>query len=187
MTDTVTPIPDRKIRWGRAIGAGVIATIVMTIVMMLMKMNLMKSLGTMVVGSNASPALQYAVGGAIHFMIGIIYGVIFAVVVGPVVGWNRALKGIVYGLAIAAIALAAMPVMAGAAKPPMNPCRTKQSSAAMNPCHPQAAMNPCHTAAAANPCNPCGGSGRGTYSGLMSVINHVVYGLTLAFVYGKVR
>ncbi len=63
----------------------------------------------------------------------------------------------------------------------------------MNPCHPKeaqpAAMNPCHPSkgAAGNPCNPCGGGGGSPYSGLMSVINHVIYGLTLAFVYGKTR
>ena len=71
----------------------------------------------------------------------------------------------------------------------MNPCHP-QAAKAMNPCHPQqqAAANPCHPkSGAGNPCNPCGGSSSGPYSGLMSVINHVIYGLTLAFVYGKAR
>ncbi|HEY3053614.1 MAG TPA: hypothetical protein VGK04_09535, partial [Thermoanaerobaculia bacterium] len=175
------------------------------------------------VGSNASLALQYTVGGAIHLMIGIVYGIIFAALVARVAEWNRFIKGTVYGLAIAAIAFAAMPVMsammgggggaaqnpcggksggsygkqsAGAMNPchpqagaPMNPCHSKT---AMNPCHPsgspQAARNPCHSGGGAgNPCNPCGGGGGGPWSGVISVVNHLVYALTLAFVYGKVR
>jgi hypothetical protein len=169
----------------------------MTIVMMVMGMNLPKSLGSMLVGSKASTATQYAIGGAMHLMIGLIYGVIFAWLVGRVAEWNRLIKGTVYGLAIAAIALAAMPVMSAMAGSKsavaQNPCHPQ----AMNPCHPKeaqpAAMNPCHPSkgAAGNPCNPCGGGGGGgggsPYSGLMSVINHVIYGLTLAFVYGKTR
>ncbi len=170
----------------------------MTIVMVAMGMNLPKSLGAMLVGSKASVATQYAVGGTMHLMIGLIYGVIFAWLVGRVMEWNRFIKGMVYGLAIAAIALAAMPLMSAmmgggssGGKVAANPCHPQ----AMNPCHPKeapmastGAMNPCHPkSAAANPCNPCGGSSSSPYSGLMSVINHVIYGLTLAFVYGKSR
>ncbi len=265
MPENATSVPAvPRIRWGRAIGAGVIATIVMTIVMMLLKMNLLKMLGSMIVGSDASLALQYTVGGVVHFMIGIIYGIIFAFLVGRVVEWNRFIKGTVYGLAIAAIALAAMPVMSamlgggasaqnpcGGAKNPcqakqtatnpcqpksdtaMNPCHGKETAGAMNPCHEKStagAMNPCHgketttakqpsgvtsgvkpvesptamnpcqqkasagaanpchpsAGTAGNPCNPCGGSSS-PWSGVISVINHLVYALTLAFVYGKVR
>ena len=36
--------------------------------------------------------------------------------------------------------------------------------------------NPC------NPCNPCGGGGS-PYAGLISLINHIIYGLMLAFLY----
>jgi len=268
-----------RIQWGSAITAGLVATIVMTVVMALMKMNIVKMLGSMIVGSDASAATQYIVGGAMHFMIGIGYGVIYAALLGRVVEWNRVIKGTVYGLAIAAIALAAMPVMssmmgggsagaqnpcggssgqaaamnpchpqsgqastsatnpcqgkdstaaknpcqgkdagamnpcagkqAGAAKNPcqgkqagaMNPCADKQAASAMNPCAGKqaadaanpcqgkataGASNPCHGAGAGNPCNPCGGSS-GPWGGVLSVINHLVYALTLAFVYGKVR
>ncbi len=220
----VSSQPVRSFSWSRALLAGLVATIVMTIVMMVMGMNLMKSLGSMIVGSAASPALQYAAGGTMHLMIGLIYGVIFAWLVGRVVEWNRFIKGTVYGLAIAAIALAVMPVMGammgggGGAGNPCNPCGSK-SSAAQNPCNPKAAQaqatnpcnpkaaqaqatnpcnpkaaqaqatNPCHPKEAqkGGPCNPCGGGAGSPYSGLMSVINHVVYGLTLAFVYGKTR
>jgi hypothetical protein len=207
----VSSQPSRSFSWSRALLAGLVATIVMTIAMMVMGMNLPKSLGSMLVGSQASTAMQYAVGGTMHLMIGLIYGVIFAWLVGRVIEWNRFIKGTVYGLAIAAIALAAMPVMSGmmgggggagnpcggsaakqTAKPAANPCHPKDAAmkeAAMNPCHPkEAAMNPCHPkTGAGNPCNPCGGGASSPYSGLMSVINHVIYGLTLAFVYGKTR
>jgi hypothetical protein len=177
----------------------------------------------MLVGSKASTATQYAVGGTMHLMIGLIYGVIFAWLVGRVVEWNRFIKGLVYGLAIAAIALAAMPLMSammGGGGGAGNPCGVSGGKAAANPCHPQPAMNPCHPkeaqaapmassgaqnpchakeatssamnpchpkSGAANPCNPCGDGGGSPYSGLMSVINHLIYGLTLAFVYGKSR
>jgi len=204
----VSSQPARPFSWSRALLAGLVATIVMTIVMIPMGMNLPKSLGSMLVGSKANTATQYAVGGTMHLMIGLIYGVIFAWVVGRVIEWNRFIKGTVYGLAIAAIALAAMPLMSammgggGAANPcnpggsksaaAQNPCHPKTGQQQpMNPCHPQgqaSAMNPCHPkSGAANPCNPCGGGGGSPYSGLMSVINHLIYGLTLAFVYGKSR
>jgi hypothetical protein len=194
--------PARSLSWSRALFAGLVATIVMTIVMMLTGMNIAKSLGSMLVGSKASPVAQYAVGGTMHVMIGLIYGVIFAWLVGRVVEWNRFIKGTVYGLAIAAIALAVMPAMsamvgggsAGKAANPchpqaMNPCHSSEgpmaSAGALNACHPRspAAANPCHAKSDAG--NPCGGGGGSPYSGVMSVINHLIYGLTLAFVYGK--
>lgn len=201
--------PDRiRIHWGRAITAGLAATIVMTIVMVLMKMPLLKMLGSMIVGSNAGAGVQYAAGGAMHLMIGVAYGVIYAAIVGRVVEWNPFIMGVIYGLAIAAIALATMPVMAammggggsGAQNPcgggAMNPCHGKQTAGAMNPCHGQSAPgNPCHPPAK-NPCtagksgspgNPGSGGGGSPWAGVLSVVNHLVYGLTLAFVYGKAR
>lgn len=220
---TPTSRPGR-IDWGRALTAGLVATIVMTVVMALMGTNIVKMLGSMIAGSG-SAAMQYVAGGLIHFMIGIGYGLLYAAVIGPVVEWNRVLKGIVYGLAITAIALAAMPVMSAmmegsagsaqnpcatkaadtqnpcaAANPcaqnpcaaknpcaPSNPCTAKAAAQTGNPCNPSgSAQNACH-AAAGNPCNPCGGSGGGPWSGVLSVINHLVYALTLAFVYGRVR
>jgi len=184
------------IHWSRAIGAGVVATVIMTIVGAVLKMNFPKMIGSMIV-PHASLTVQYAVGGAMHFMIGIVYGIIYAALVGRLMEWNRFVKGVVYGLAITAIALAAMPLMSammggggggGAAQNPCHPQTGQQQ--AMNPCHPQgqaSAMNPCHPkAAAGNPCNPCGG-GSSPYSGVMSVVNHLIYALTLAFAYGKVR
>jgi hypothetical protein len=234
----VSSQPARSFSWSRALLAGLVATIVMTIVMVATGMNLPKSLGVMFVGSNAGAGTQYAVGGTMHLMIGLIYGVIFAWLVGRVTEWNPFIKGTVYGLAIAAIAFAAMPLMSammgggkGAGNPcnpsgskpkaaqqqPMNPCHPKEGAmnpchpkeGAMNPCHPkEGAMNPCHPTSGAtapsqqasgasnpchtksgagNPCNPCGGGGGGSYSGLLSVVNHLIYGLTLAFVYGKSR
>ncbi len=206
----VSSQPAHSFGWSRALLAGLVATIVMTIVMMVMGMNLMKSLGSMIVGSAANPTMQYVVGGTMHLMIGLIYGLIFVWLVGRVIEWNRFIKGTVYGLAIAAIALAAMPLMSammGSGGGAGNPCGGSRGKTAANPCHPQAAMNPCHPkegamnpchpssesnpchpkSGAGNPCNPCGGGGGSPYSGVMSVINHVIYGLTLAFVYGKSR
>jgi hypothetical protein len=205
---------------------------------MLTGMNIMKMLGSMIV-PGASVAVQYAIGGAMHLMIGLFYGVVYAWLVGRVSEWNRFVKGTVYGLAITAIALATMPVMSavmggGAANPcgganpcgassaaanpcyvgaknpcgtaAQNPCAAKATGTAANPCavkNPCAATNPCAAkkpyatkeaagaanACSANPCgggatNPCGGSG-GPYSGAVSVLNHLVYALTLAFVYGR--
>ena len=204
------------IHWPRAIGAGVVATIIMTIVGAVVKMNFPKMIGGMIV-PHASLTTQYIVGGMMHFMIGIIYGIIYAALVGRLVEWNRFIKAVVYGLAITAIAFAAMPVMSammgGGAKSAGNPCNASVSKAspanpchpqaaqqmAMNPCHPQSGqkqMNPCHpqgsnpchtkSSGGGNPCNPCGGGG-GAWSGVLSVVNHLVYALALAFVYGKVR
>ncbi|HEY8131974.1 MAG TPA: hypothetical protein VII12_08785 [Thermoanaerobaculia bacterium] len=212
MAEIAAANPDRHflvpIHWSRAIGAGVIATIIMTIVGAILKMNFPKMIGSMIV-PHATLTVQYAVGGAMHFMIGIVYGIIYAALVGRLIEWNRFVKGVVYGLAITAIAFAAMPLMSammgggGRAGNPCNPSSSKSAAAAQNPCHPQtgqqqamnpchpqgqaSAMNPCHPkGAAGNPCNPCGG-GSSPYSGLMSVVNHLIYALTLAFGYGKVR
>ncbi|MCA1579647.1 MAG: hypothetical protein LC794_20050 [Acidobacteria bacterium] len=142
------------------------------------------------------------------------------------------MKGLVFGLSITAIALAAMPIMAavmsrGGTPNPCNPCSGKaagaqqsnpcnpcarksgnqagQQSKPTNPCNPCAAKNPCNPCgaknansgssapnacnpcgvAAGNPCNPCGGGGGSPYSGLISLINHVIFGLALAFAYGR--
>ena len=171
------------IHWARALTAGLIATVVMTVVMALMHMNIVKMLGGMIVGSSAAIATQYAAGGAMHLMIGLVYGVIYAALVGWVLEWNRVIKGAIYGLAIAAIALAVMPIMSammtggGSTKAPA----PAKHASAMNAC----AKNPCQAKAAANPCNPCGGQNAGPWSGALSVVNHLAYALTLAFVYGK--
>lgn len=209
MPDIATPdtADRRKIHWSRALIAGLIATIVMTIVMVLGGMNMIKMLGSMLAGANAGTGTQYAAGGAMHLMIGIVYGILYAAIFGWVIEWNRFVKGAVYGLAIAAIAFAVMPVMSAmmsggtgasshnnasamnachAQSGAANPCQMKKAANA-NPCHAgEKPMNACHSKAAGNPCNPCGGSS-GPWSGVMSVVNHLVYALTLAFVYGKFR
>ena len=205
MSEIVQPAPARGFSWTRALLAGLVATVVMTVVAVPLGMNFMKNLGSML-APRAGTGAQYAIGGAAHLMIGLIYGVIYAWLVGRISEWNLLLKGVVYGLAITAIALATMPLMAamtggGGAG---NPCG---GQAAANPCHPAAAGNPCHpTGTAMNPCkpkpagnpchaqpknachagagNPCGGASS-PYSGLFSVVMHLAYALPLAFVYGR--
>lgn len=187
----------RSLNWSRAITAGFIATIVITISLALSGMNIMKSLGAMML-PNASVALQYLAGGIFHFMVGLVWGVLYAWLFGRVREWGPFLKGTVYGLTITAVALAVMPLMAmilpggreGAANPcspcasapavanPCNPCANK----AANPCNP-CAKNACSTASAKNPCNPCGGGGQSPTSSAVSAINHLLFALTLAFVY----
>ena len=249
--------------WSRALVGGLMATVVMTVVLMLTGMNVMKMLGAMIAPA-AGVAMQYVIGSIVHLMIGLFYGLAYAWLVGRVSERNRFVKGTVYGLAIAAIAFAVMPIMSamaggngGAANPcggvsasasaaanpchpgnpcarnqpsnpsstaqPGNPCAAKNPCVAKNPCaahnpcagakNPCAAKNPCsaknpcagkpatatgqkaanacHVGAnpcggSANPSNPCGGSG-GPYSDAMSVLNHLAYALTLAFVYGRGR
>src|SRR3989442_7895138 len=78
-----------RMDWSRAFLAGLAATVVMTIVVMALGTNIMKSLGSMIVGTSASPALQYAAGGAVHLMIGLFYGFVFAALFGRVREWNR--------------------------------------------------------------------------------------------------
>lgn len=223
-----------RVDWGRALMAGLAATVAITISMALFGMNVMKSMGAMAMGAGASTATQYAVGGLIHLMVGLFYGFVYAALVAPVRRWGALLKGVGFGLAITAIALAVMPVMAAmtggggaanpcnpcgaqmagaaqgnpcnpcAAKNPCNPCAAKAgaSDAAKNPCNPCAAKNPrnpcaakkeaaggsprnaCATAGAGNPCNPCGG-GSSPYGGMVSLVNHLIFGLALAFVYGR--
>ena len=201
--------------WGKALMAGLIATVIITVSMALFGMNIMKSLGQMVLGPQSGASTQYLVGGLIHLMIGVGYGVLYSAVVAPVRRWPAVMKGLVFGLSITAIALAAMPIMAavmsrGGASNPCNPCSGKAARAQQgNPCNPCAAKNPCNpcaaknansassapnacnpcgtkkAAAAGNPCNPCGGGGGSPYNGLISLINHVIFGLALALAYGR--
>lgn len=232
-----TYVRQTKINWSSALIAGLIATVVITITMAIFGQNIMKMLGSTMLGEDASVGAQYLVGGMFHLMVGLIWGVLYAWLFGPVRVWNPLLKGIVYGLAITAIALATMPIMmammggGGAGNPcaanpcaagnpcaaanpcaeapgnpcqpsdvagnPCNPCAANASSspdhagnpcnpcaakAASNPCAAKAGSNPC-SASAGNPCNPCGGSGGDTYSAMISLINHLVFALALAFIY----
>ncbi|HVT44516.1 MAG TPA: hypothetical protein VMT00_09000 [Thermoanaerobaculia bacterium] len=259
-----TPVSPRGINWSSALIAGLVATAAITMTLALFGTNIMKMLGSTMLGEEASAAAQYTVGGMLHLTVGLVYGILFAWLFGPVAIWNRLLKGIVYGLAVTAVALATMPVMmammggGGAANPcaasnpctaagnpsmqqgamsggavsagnpcapgasnpcapdasnpcapsttaenpcaaePSNPCQPP--AAAANPCNPckeAHAANPCNPCGAANapktagnacgagagnPCNPCGGSG-GPFDGMISLINHLVYALGLAFAY----
>jgi hypothetical protein len=187
MSDAAYVSAGQPFRWSRAIMAGLLATIVITISLALFGTNIMKSLGSMML-PNASVGVQYLAGGAFHLIVGLFYGVVYALLFGKVREWNPFLKGAVFGLAITAIAMAAMPVMAsmmpgGAAG---NPC----AAAAANPCNPCASKaanpcNPCAAKSAANPCNPCSalGGAQNKYGGAMSAINHLLFALTLAFVY----
>lgn len=220
----IEPPPAKPFSWPRAITAGLIATIAITMSLALFGMNIMKSLGSMML-PNATVAMQYLAGGLFHLAVGLFYGVVYAGLFGKVREWNPLFKGAVFGLAITAIALAVMPIMAammpggagnpcnpcasaGAANPcnpcaakavnPCNPCAAKAANPcnpcaakAANPCNPcaakaattpGAAKNACSTGGAGNPCNPCGG-GQSAYSGLISAVNHLIYGIALALVY----
>jgi hypothetical protein len=168
-------VPPAKLDASRAVLAGLIATAAITISLAFFGQNIMKMLGSMML-PNGSVGTQYAVGGAVHLTIGLFYAVVFAALFGKVREWNPVLKAGVFGLAITAVALAAMPVMAamlgggkgsnpcgGAAKAgmskaanPGNPCAAKPAAAG-NPCatKPAAAGNPCAAKSAGNPCNPC--------------------------------
>lgn len=243
-----SPNVEPTVDWGRALLAGLIATAVVSVTMALSGQNVMKMLGGMI-APGASTGAQYAIGAAIHLAVGLTYGLLYAWLLGPVRRRGRAVKGVLYGAALAGIALAVMPAAGammggGAGNPcggaavknpcnpcggaaqagtpcnprgaktagnpcnPCNPCHPKAGASATNPgnpCGPSGASgaapaNPCHPAAsAANPCrgkanaaspcggaagNPCGGGG-GAMAGLLSLLNHVLYGLALALVYGR--
>lgn len=151
--------------WSRAVMTGAMATIVMTITMMLTGMNVMKSLGMMLLPEAAAGA-QYAVGGVMHLTIGLMYGVVYAWLAVRITPRHRFVKGVVYGLALTGIALAVMPLMAsmmggGSAS---NPCaaRTPATVAANpcagNPCNPIAGKPPSNVPAKAGAPNPCSGT-----------------------------
>lgn len=214
--DDASQSPSKTIDWGKALLAGLIATVVITVTMALFGQNIMKMLGGMI-APNAGAGTQYLLGGAIHLAVGLFYGFLYAWLLGPVRSHGRVVKGALYAAALTGIALAAMPAMSammgggGAANPcnPCNPCGSaEQTGGAMNPCNPcgpggQAAANPCGPKASAenpcnpcnpcagpaggkpgNPCNPCGGAG-GPWADLISLANHLFYGLALALVYGQ--
>lgn len=201
--------------WGKAVLAGIVATVAITITMLIQGNNIILNLGGMMM-PDAGDGAKYVVGGMIHFMVGIVYALIYAAALGRA-SMPPAVKGVLFGLAITAVALAMMPIAAqmmsgggannpcagaavenpcnpcaGGAGNPCNPCAGAENpcnpcaGGAGNPCNPCAmASNPCNpcAGAAGNPCNPCGGGGGDPYSGLWSVIHHLVYGLVLAFMY----
>ncbi len=125
------------VNWGRALLAGLVATVAMTVTMALFGMNFVRVLG-MMLAPTASPTAQYFAGGIVHLFTGLFYAVLYAMFFASVRSWSRAVRGVVYGLAITAIALVTMPIMA-----------SMMGGGAANPCAPRATANPCNT------CNPC--------------------------------
>ncbi|GIV01640.1 MAG: hypothetical protein KatS3mg015_0470 [Fimbriimonadales bacterium] len=146
-TESMQKSPD----WGRALVAGVIATVAITLSMLVQGNNIFLALGGMLMPS-AGEGMKYVVGGLMHFMIGIVYALVYAAIFTRVQLPSLA-KGAIWGVILTVVALVMMPVMSsmlgGGAGNPCNPCNP--CAAAANPCSP--AANPC--ASAANPCNPC--------------------------------
>src|SRR5918993_874192 len=146
---------------GKALMAGLVATVIITVSMALFGMNIMKSLGQMVLGPQSGASTQYLVGGLMHLMIGVGYGVLYSAVVAPVRRWPAVMKGLVFGLSITAIALAAMPIMAavmsrGGTSNPCNPCSGKVAGAQQgNPCNPCAGKSGNQAGPQSKPTNPC--------------------------------
>lgn len=195
--------------WGKAVLAGIVATVAITITMLIQGNNILLNLGGMLMPGGGDAA-KYVVGGIMHFMIGIVYAIVYAAILGRV-SMSPGIKGVLFGLAITAVAMAMMPIMTqmmsgGAAGNPCNPCAAAANpcnpcatalnpcASAGNPCNPcSGAKNPCNPCASAgNPCNPCAGAGNpcnpcgdggSPYAGLWSMIHHLVYGLVLAFMY----
>ncbi len=169
----------KYLRVGSAIKAGLIATLTMTLFMYagplvgLPRMDVMGSLGNLIPG-NASP---YPAGALLHFGFGatlaLIYAALFArLLPGP--GWAR---GALFSLLPWIIAIVALPTALAYVQSLINPAT---AAAALNPC---AVANPC--AAVTNPCAAnvtSAGSGQAAMA-LLSLANHLVYGVILGALY----
>ncbi len=127
------------------IGA-VLATAVVTVTMLISGTDIVKALGVMLVGGDATQNAQYAAGGFMHLFIGVSYGILYALLFAPIREWNKLIKGVVFGVFITALALSFMPIMAS--------LLAGNSVSAANPCNAQI-HNVCHMVAQ-NSCNPCG-------------------------------
>lgn len=133
-----------NVNWSSAIMAGLIASIVMTLTMLLFGMNVMRTLGGLLMGSEASVASQYFAGGLMHLLVGVIYACIYAMYVAPWTGTHRVVKAFIYGTLLTVIAFFGMPVMAKAltkVRNADNPCmqgevdgRLKRHHKGLNPC-----------------------------------------------------
>ncbi|HFE37329.1 MAG TPA: hypothetical protein ENK06_02765 [Gammaproteobacteria bacterium] len=159
---------------------GVVATLVVTATLYVSGTDIVKSLGMMLLGSNATPAEIYAAGGVMHLGVGIAYGLLYTLLFAPVYDWNGVTKGLVFGVFVTALALSFMPVAASflssnalSSENPCfqthnacNPCATSKN--VCNPCNPCGVImkNACHTANSCNPCgnNPCGSQKRNSCS-----------------------
>ena len=104
--------PTSAISFGGATFAGIVATVAITITLAFTGTNILQALGGMMLGTDANVIAQYVVGGAVHFLIGVVYGVMYAVFFDPVSEWTRITKGVIVGLATTALALALIPLIA---------------------------------------------------------------------------
>ncbi len=196
--------------WTRVLLAGFTATTAVTVTMYSTGTDILSGLGTMILGGQAGEGARYLAGTMAHLGVGLTYAVVFALLFAPV-AWNAVTKGIVFGFVITVMALVVMPLMAGmlshSSPPAANPCHTGRQQmtapanpcAMENPCHPDnpcATANPCamknshhpgNPCATANPCNPCSGGSGGGHGGLLSLLNHVVFGLVLSLMIGGRR
>jgi hypothetical protein len=161
--------------------------------------SIMKVLGVMLVGSDASVGAQYLAGGVLHFAVGIIYGIVYAVLIAPLKICTF-FKGLIFGIVITGIAFFGMPILENmlAGDSTANPCNPCSMSMVSNPCNPCAiADNPC------NPCNPCAAvvvtevdvvvvnpcalereeEAFAWVVLLLSFLNHFVFAFSLAYIY----
>ena len=191
--------------WPGILLAGIAATIVVTLTMLATGTDILAALGGMLAGPGAESGQIYLMGAMMHLAVGLAYAALFALVFVRVREWGAGTKGIVFGFVITVFALVFMPLMAGMvsghgatganpcspqaamSNPCMikNPCHGSNPCAMKNPCHgsnPCGMKNPCHMAnpCGGNPCNP--GGGGNAYGGLISLLNHIAFGLTLSLV-----
>ncbi len=169
----------KHLRVGSAIKAGLIATLTMTLFMYggpllgLPRIDVMGSLGSLIPGG-VSP---YPAGVLLHFGIGatlaMIYAGLFArLLPGP--GWAR---GALFSLLPWIVAIVALPAALAYVQSLVNPAT---AAAALNPC---AVANPCAAVTnlyAANATSA--GSGQAAMA-LLSLVNHLVYGVMLGALY----
>lgn len=161
--------------------AGFVATIVVTLTMALMGMNVMKTLGEMMMGPNTSVAMQYIAGGLMHFATGSFLGILYAVSINKVFkDFSPLFRAVVYGTLITFLAMYGMSLIKDMKGISQNPCAHYSATNAKSNYGRNA--NPCATAT--NPCmhkmqpqaNPPAAK-----QFLMSWINHLVYALVLAY------
>ncbi|GIX47543.1 MAG: hypothetical protein KatS3mg131_1754 [Candidatus Tectimicrobiota bacterium] len=199
----------KKLNFGSAFVAGLVATGAMTLLMYaapllgLPKMDILRALGSLVPWQGS----PYLPGILLHFGIGSSLAVFYALFFARLLPGPRWARGALYSLLPWLFAIVAMgplmalvqswtaPALAGQA---MNPCAVVNPCAAgarpANPCaiRPQAA-NPCASAGTAaapqalNPCSAVAGPGQTAPSPwllrLLSLVNHLVYGALLGLLY----
>lgn len=94
---------------GKAIFAGIVATILLEVLIYFQGQNSPLMLGSMILGSQVSPTYIYLVGGTVCLLVGIIYAILYALLLAPMHFMPDLIQAIIFAAVMTVIAIFAFP------------------------------------------------------------------------------